>query len=174
MRCTSDARPNNVGFAKPSFASRRKILPVWTRRAASTTPAGVRKFRQPIPSSSPKTPQLDSGGAPSFTGRSSNLGICFIELLKHVCTDGPHRGTDDRVLSSVFVWTLVLRRERKGHQSVISAAARCDDDELAAGARAVRHGDRGIVVGNFSTPQFLTGLGVERVEIAVASADEDQ
>src|SRR5271170_1277946 len=61
-------------------ASRRKTLPLRTSLAASTIPSGVRKLTHPTSSSSPKTPQLESAGAPGLIGSSENLGI----LLKAV------------------------------------------------------------------------------------------
>src|SRR5579862_5390393 len=55
--------------------------PLRTRRAASTTPWGVRKFRQPSSSSSPNTPHDDSLGLSGLIGNSEKRGTLLRSIL---------------------------------------------------------------------------------------------
>jgi hypothetical protein len=66
--------------------SRRKTLPLRTSLAASTIPSGVRKFTHPTSSSSPKTPQLESAGAPGLIGSCANLGILLKSIFAMICS----------------------------------------------------------------------------------------
>src|SRR4030095_4746133 len=67
---------------------------------------------------------------------------------------------------------LSVHRERE--QCVLVARARRHHDELLPRLRAVRHRVRRIVIRDLLAPDLLAGLRLEGIEVAVATADEDE
>src|SRR5262245_27795191 len=69
-------------------------------------------------------------------------------------------------------WSLVVQRERD--ERVVGAHAGRHHDELASRARPVGHRIRGIRIRNRGAPDFFSRSCVERVEVAIASANEHE
>ena len=86
---------NSDGLAKPILASSRKIFPDRTKRAASTRPSGVRKFRQPSSSFSPNTPQDAPAGGARLDGQ-----LVIVWKLVEVHRDNRIRLRDGEVTSA--------------------------------------------------------------------------
>src|SRR5438552_12086443 len=66
------------------------------------------------------------------------------------------------------------RAKRESHERIVGAGSRGYDDELASRARPVGHRVRGIRVGQLGAPDFATGPRLERIQVAVAPADEHE
>src|SRR6187431_2249995 len=64
--------------------------------------------------------------------------------------------------------------QREGDQCVLGPHPRRHDNELPARSRAIGHRVRRIGVRNRDAPDLLAGPGVERVEVFVAAANEDE
>src|SRR5688572_1083235 len=115
----------------------------------------------------------------SVTGRKSFTCPASKRLPSRTVTE---IGNANRISASQFwifsrglrgsLWLVAIQSEC--HQRVVHAGAGSYNHKLPARACAVRHWDRSVLIGDLPTPDFLAGLLVERIEIAVAGANEHE